>query len=298
MGSTEFGNFEKFCRDSTLPVCNLLSDEHSQAGPWDTADSCKLEGIPLSGGRHLGNVGSIILCAIAIAVTAYLIYRSSRRKAAVGRLEMQIFLVGYLLMSICEVFSVGDIPLGWKVRVAFSAVHIGLITATTWILMLNAVVGFQIIDDGTPLSLILMVSSAGILLIGTGYIALDTGMQWTGYWDSSYEPPNRNIALYVLYQLAPLVFIVAFYVLEAILVLRILGERAPMLYITAAAILFAGGQVINYVASPHICSGTDGKIDGALFQTLLTLASVVLVWMFWSSITEDDWQVPVGTSYP
>lgn len=164
--------------------------------------------------------------------------------------------------------------------------------------MLNAVVGFQIIDDGTPLSLALMVSSAGALLIGTGYIALDTGMQWTGYWDSSYESPNRNIALYVLYQLAPLVFIVAFFVLEAILVLRILGERAPMLYITGAAILFAGGQIINYIASPHICSGTDGKIDGALFQTLLTLASVVLVWMFWSSITEDDWQVPVGTTYP
>lgn len=173
-----------------------------------------------------------------------------------------------------------------------------MITATTWILLLNAVVGFQIIDDGTPLSLALMVSSAAVLLIGTGYIALDTGLQWTGYWDSSYEPPNRNIALYVLYQLAPLVFIVMFFVLEAILVLRILGERAPMLYIAGAAVLFAGGQIINYVASPHICSGTDGKIDGALFETLLTLASVVLIWIFWSSITEDDWQAPVGTTYP
>lgn len=173
-----------------------------------------------------------------------------------------------------------------------------MITATTWILLLNAVVGFQIIDDGTPLSLALMVSSAAVLLIGTGYIALDTGLRWTEYWDSSYESPNRHIALYVLYQLAPLVFIVFFWVLEAILVLRILGERAPMLYITGAAVLFAGGQIINYVASPHICSGTDGKIDGALFQTLLTLASVVLIWIFWSSITEDDWQAPVGTTYP
>lgn len=176
--------------------------------------------------------------------------------------------------------------------------HIGLITATTWILLLNAVVGFQIIDDGTPLSLGLMLSSAAVLLIGTGYIALDTGLSWTGYWDSSYDPPNRNIALYVLYQLAPLVFIVFFFVLEAVLVLRILGEKAPMLYVTGAAILFAGGQIINYIASPHICSGTDGKIDGALFETLLTLCSVVLIWIFWSSITEEDWQVPAGTTYP
>ncbi|KEZ43071.1 hypothetical protein SAPIO_CDS5154 [Scedosporium apiospermum] len=298
MGSTEFGNFEKFCRDSTLPVCNVLSEFHNQTGPWDTDTSCQLKGIPLSNGRHLGNLGSILLCGIAILVSIFLIFRSSRRKAAVGRLEMQLFLVGYLLISICEIFSVGEFPLNGKVRVAFSAIHIGLIAATTWILMLNAVVGYQLIDDGTPLSLALMVSSAAVLLVGTGYIALDTGFQWTGYWDESWTPPNRNIALYVLYQLAPLIFLVAFYVLEAILVLRILGEKAPMLYLTGAAILFAGGQIINYVASSHICSGTNGKIDGALFQTLLTLLSVVLVWIFWSSITEDDWQVPVGGTYP
>ena len=170
--------------------------------------------------------------------------------------------------------------------------------ATTWILLLNAVVGFQIIDDGTPLSLILMVGSAAVLLIGTGYIGLDTGLKITGRWNDSYESPNRHIPLYVLYQIAPLVFIVVFFVLEAILVLRVLGERAPMLFVTGAALLFAAGQIINYIASPHICSGTDGNIDGALFQTLLTLASVVLIWVFWSSITEDDWQAPAGTNYP
>jgi len=32
-----------------------------------------------------------------------------------------------------------------------------------------------------------------------------------------------------------------------------------------------------------------GKIDGSLFQTLFTLLAVIMVWIFWSSITEDDW---------
>lgn len=164
--------------------------------------------------------------------------------------------------------------------------------------MLNAVVGYQVIDDGTPLSLGLMLISAAILLIGTGYIALDTGYHWTGYWDSSYNDPFRNIALYVLYQLIPLIFLVAFYVLEAILVLRVLGETRPMIYLTGAAVLFALGQVFNYAISSHICSGTNGKIDGALFETLFTLFSVIMVWVFWSSITEDDWPVPVGNTYP
>lgn len=181
---------------------------------------------------------------------------------------------------------------------AFTAIHIAGIIASTWMLMLNALVGYQLLDDGTPMSIGLMLGSAAVLFIGTGFIALDTGFKFTNYWDSSYQPPNRNIALYVLYQLMPLIFVVAFYVLEAILVLRILGETRPMIYLTAAGVLFAIGQVFNYVVSQYICDGTNGKIDGAMFETLFTLLSVVLVWIFWSSITEDDWPAPTGATYP
>jgi len=172
-----------------------------------------------------------------------------------------------------------------------------MIVATTWILMLNAAVGYQIIDDGTPMSIGLILISAIALFIGTGYIALDTGYSWTGHFDSSLVDPNRNIGLYVLYQLAPLIFLFVFFVLEAVLVLTVLGERKPMIYLGGAALLFALGQIFNYVISTHICSGTNGKIDGALFETLFTLLSVVTIWYFWSSITEDDWPMPAA-GYP
>lgn len=164
--------------------------------------------------------------------------------------------------------------------------------------MLNAFVGFQILDDGTPVSLGLVVGSAAVLFIGTGYIALDTGYGWTGYFNSSLQDPNRNIGLYVLYQLAPLVFLFVFFVLESILVLRVLGERKPMVFLGAAALLFALGQIFNYVISIYICNGTSGKIDGALFETLFTLLSVGMIWYFWSSITEDDWPVAAANTYP
>jgi len=163
--------------------------------------------------------------------------------------------------------------------------------------MLNAAVGYQIIDDGTPMSIGLILISAIALFIGTGYIALDTGYSWTGHFDSSLVDPNRNIGLYVLYQLAPLIFLFVFFVLEAVLVLTVLGERKPMIYLGGAALLFALGQIFNYVISTHICSGTNGKIDGALFETLFTLLSVVTIWYFWSSITEDDWPMPAA-GYP
>lgn len=210
---------------------------------------------------------------------------------------MQVFLVGYILIEICEIFTVGKFPLRDTVRIAFTGIHLGLIIATLWILMLNAVVGYQLLDDGTPVSVGLLVGSAVVLFIGTGYITLDTGYSWTGHFDGSLSGNNRNIALYVLYQLAPLVFLFAFFVLETALVIRVLGERKPMIYLAAAALLFAIGQIFNYVISIHICNGTNGKIDGALFETLFTLLSVVMIWVFWSSITEDDWPMPVNNQY-
>ena len=97
---------------------------------------------------------------------------------------------------------------------------------------------------------------------------------------------------------AGLIFLVAFFVLEAVLVLRILGETRPMIYLSAAAVLFALGQVFNYAISRFICSGTQGKIDGSMFETLFTLFAVVMIWVFWSSITEDDWPMPAANTYP
>ncbi|KAK3989804.1 chitin synthase III catalytic subunit [Cladorrhinum sp. PSN332] len=295
MGSTNFGNFKDFCHDTTLPICNALSVQRSQNGPWD---GCQLTGIPLSGDRHLGNLGSIILAGVGILASIYLILRSERKRAAVGRREMQVFLAGYLLISICEIFSIGDFPLNSTARLAFSAVHIGAIAATTWLLFLNGIVGYQLMDDGTILSLGLTIGSALVWLIGVGYVVLDTGFQWTGYWNSSYDLPNRNIFLYVTYLLLPLVWVVFFLVLELILVIKVLGETRPLLFLGAAAVSFAAGQVFNFVVSPYICNGTSGAIDGSLFQTLFTVVSVVLVWFFWSSITEDDWPMPVQNPYP
>lgn len=141
---------------------------------------------------------------------------------------MQFFLIGYIIISICEIFTIGGFPLNGAVRRAFVAVHIASIVATTWILLMNGAVGYQLIDDGTALSIGLIFGSAAALFVGTGYIALDTGFTWTRYWLSSLDPPNQAYALYTLYQIVPLLFLVIFFLLETFLVLRVLGETRPM----------------------------------------------------------------------
>ncbi|CAI6333904.1 unnamed protein product [Periconia digitata] len=293
---SDYGKFADFCRDtgnrwSTLPVCYLF-DQASSRDNTGWIGGCELTGIPLGGGRNLANLGSILVCGIAILISAFLLWRSERKKAAVGRREMQLFLLGYIIVSICEIFTVGGFPLDGGVRRGFVAAHLAAVVATLWILMLNGLVGYQLLDDGTPISLGLIVASAAAFFIGVGYVALDTGFSWTGFWDSSLSGDNQSYALYTLYFLGPLVFLVVFFLLEAFLVLRILGERKPMMYLVGAALLFAIGQIFQFVVSVHICTGTDGKINGGLFETLFTLLSVVMIWVFWSSITEDDWPMP------
>jgi hypothetical protein len=191
--------------------------------------------------------------------------------------EMQLFLLGYIIISICEIFTVGGFPLDSSVRMAFVAVHIASIIATAWILMLNGLVGYQLLDDGTAMSLGLILVSAAILFIGTGYIALDTGFNWTGYFnDDTLQRDNRAYALYTLYQLAPLVFMFVFVCLETFLVIRVLGEMKPMgmyrpqpfseytnalpAYLAAAVILFAIGQIFQYVISVHICNEKSTEV--------------------------------------
>ena len=75
-----------------------------------------MTGISVGDGRRLGNLGSILLAGIAIAVSGFLLLKSEKKRAAVGRREMQLFLIGYVIISICEIFTVGEFPLDRQVR--------------------------------------------------------------------------------------------------------------------------------------------------------------------------------------
>jgi hypothetical protein len=242
-----------------------------------------------AGDGRVANLGSIIVCVVAIIVSVLLLLLSQKKRAAVGRREMQIFLILYILVSLAEVFTVGGFLTNRTVLVWFTGIHLGAIAATAWVLLLNAIVGFQLVDDGTPLSVGLVAGSALAFFIGTAYVAVDTGFGEPGNFPVKDPDELKNYALYVLYLLFPLIAIVAFFFLEAFLVLRVLGEIMPMVRLGVSALFFVIGQIFNFIISVHLCDVSNGKIDGALFETLFTLLAVVTLWFFWSSITEDEW---------
>lgn len=184
----------------------------------------------------------------ALVTVLVLLFITQRRKAAVGRREIQLFLLGYFILSLCEIFTIGGFPLNADVRIvsrelcpdhdplttntgqAFTGIHLGIITATTWMLMINGAVGYQAIDDGSFLSVFLLFASTAALFIGTGYIALDTGYNWSGYWNGLEVQfnPDRQYSLYTLYLVAPAVFLFIYFWLSFFLVIRVLGEKKPL----------------------------------------------------------------------
>lgn len=70
----------------------LISASHNQQGPWG---GCQLTGISLSHGRHLGNLGSILLCGAAIVTSILLLLKSDKKKAAVGRRSVASTILTY-----------------------------------------------------------------------------------------------------------------------------------------------------------------------------------------------------------
>jgi len=67
-----------------------------------------------------------------------------------------------------------------------------------------------------------------VVFAGAGYIAMDTALGWTDTFVTSAEEGYRNYALYVIYLLFPIISLAAYFILEAVLVLKVLGEKRPM----------------------------------------------------------------------
>ncbi|KAL7754290.1 hypothetical protein RI367_000271 [Sorochytrium milnesiophthora] len=279
-----FGQFLTICKSaSVIPVCQLFVDR--------TDKICSLNGLDLGAVRIL-DLGDILACLLSICMLLYVAYRTHSKFAAVGRAEMNIFTFFYMLLLISQIISVG----GWvstspaKFRPIYqwvTIIHVGLITATSWVLFLNGFVGFQLVEDGTPLSIYGIFMSAIVVFLGTGYIAADTMLGWT----TKFVPGANlvSIPLYALNFVVPGALLLLYVIIQVFLVTCNLSQRKPLLWLLLAVFLFAAAQAFTFFFSTMICKGAQ-YIDGKLFSTLLTLGAYISVFKYWSSITEDEWE--------
>lgn len=214
-----FGNFELVCLANNLPVCNVFRGNYQ---PY-----CVLKGVGNSPERNVQNPGDIAFTILAALVASWFIFRSQTKFAAVGRREMQILIFIYLLISIVQIFTMGGFITNIRLLAYFTALHIGFIVAFFWVLLLNAVVGYQLYEDGTIFSILMTTIPSLLMFIGSGYIVLDSMFYWSR---SDVEDKNRlrNHGLYFFYFVWPVISIVGYFILEFILVFKILEEWRPL----------------------------------------------------------------------
>ena len=76
-----------------------------------------------------------------------------------GRVEFRIFLVLYFLTIPFQLISTGSfLEQGTTALTAITAIHAGLVAATFWTLLGNAIVSTQVVEDGTMSSLVVSAS--------------------------------------------------------------------------------------------------------------------------------------------
>ncbi|OJT08046.1 hypothetical protein TRAPUB_1059 [Trametes pubescens] len=215
---THFGDFEPLCHQvPSYPWCNLfyrqLQHHNSSVLQGDSADpsaapvginpECGIAQVGHDG--SLANIANIIACALSMILVVLLVFWTSRRRAAVGRVEFRFFLVLYLLTLPFQLISTGSfLQQGSTALTAITAIHAGLVAATFWALLANAIVSTQVVEDGTLSSIVPFNFFNLAFFIATGYIALDVGFSFTSVFGPSNPPADlHSIPLFVLTSIWP-----------------------------------------------------------------------------------------------
>jgi len=159
-----------------------------------------------------------------------------------------------------------------------------------WALLGNALVATQIVEDGTPSSLIPFYIFTLFFMVATTYVSLDVALTITSTLEPGNPPDSlHSTALFILTSIWPGLAAFLYFVLMIWIVVRRLREQRPLVYYVLAGILFVLAQLAYFLLSRPICSGTNAKIDGSFLATILETASVIVLYLAWQGITEDYW---------
>ncbi|KAI0765497.1 chitin synthase III catalytic subunit [Fomes fomentarius] len=303
---SHFGDLKPLCQQvPSYPWCNLFYHQlqshspsvltglsaDSSSAPVGVNPECGIQRVGHNG--SLSNIAQIIATALSILFTLYLIIRTSRRRAAVGRVEFRIFLILYFFTLPLQLLSTGSfLEQGSTALTAITAVHAGFVAATFWALLGNAIVSTQVVEDGTISSLLPFDFFAAAFFAATTYIALDVGFTFTNVFGPSNPPADlHSIPLFILTSIWPGAAALLYFVIMVYVVLGMLNELRPVWYFVLAAVLFVLSQLDFFLLSKVICkAASPSKVDGSFIATILETAAVAVLYLAWRSITEESWE--------
>ncbi|THU84687.1 hypothetical protein K435DRAFT_687056 [Dendrothele bispora CBS 962.96] len=303
---TAFGDFKPLCTNTpSYTWCNLFynqlqrlnnADSLLQGVSKDAASASvgvnPVCGIPRVGHEgSLGNIADLVACLLSMLVMGGIIFVTERRKAAVGRIEIRNFFICYFLTLPLQIITTGSfLEQGSTALVVLTAVHAGLVAALFWMLLANALIATQVLEDGTMSSLMPYFIFTVAFFVVTTYISLDVGLGFTSTLGPSSDPSTlHNIPLFIFTSIWPAVAALLYFVLMTYIVVGVLKETRPLVYYALAAFLFVLSQLAWFMLGKVICEGTSKRVDGSFIATILETASVVVLFFSWRTITVEDW---------
>ncbi|WVO17477.1 hypothetical protein L204_105169 [Cryptococcus depauperatus] len=313
-----FGSFGWICSHTVLPQCNLffsqlfhdprpyvttlfpdssefftrynVSSSSSSEDPVVLAaksdagtgigSNCQIARVGHRGSS--GDIALIVLSAISLFTAFFLAFRATRRWAAVGRTELRLLLVAYGIHSGLQLVTMTSLlEQGSKGLAVVSAIHVAVIVLTFWLLLGNALIATQVVEDGTAAALVPLIVIGILFFVSTLYISLDTAFHWTNALNMSAGD--------VKHLKATALFAVLYLLFMLYIVISVLNEVKPAFLYAGSFVLFVGAQLVFFLASSPLCNSSHGKVNSAFIATLLEIMSVGMLYLAWVSITEDDW---------
>ncbi|ODN76185.1 chitin synthase export chaperone [Cryptococcus amylolentus CBS 6039] len=279
-----FGKFDYICQHAALVICPMLGDEQG------IAPTCYARNVQL-GKQIIFQPATCIVHIAALIMTGIMLYHVRSKYTAVGRKEIVLFFYMYMFVELFAIFlDSGIIPTANKVYPWFAAIYAGCVAALHWCLILNGFVGFQLYEDGTPMSLwFLRISS---LVVGGVCFGIAIA---TFKGTSSSFSPNNAVGLFITYLVFPLICILVYFVSQMLLVVRTLDDRWVIGDLLFMAGFYVAGILVLIAFSVTICDAISHYIDGVFFFTLAMLFTVMMVYKYWDSITKEDLEFSVGS---
>ncbi|KAB8360937.1 hypothetical protein FH972_024669 [Carpinus fangiana] len=283
-----FGDFVAVCQQAALPLCSLIGSS-GLAADAGIQPKCYARTIELANTIIFQGAASFVHI-IALIMTLIMIFHVRSKFTAVGRKEITTFFYIYLVLTIISlVIDSGVVPPGTAPLPYFVAVQIGLASALCISLFINGFLGFQVYEDGTPLSVWLLRLSSLAWFVIVFLVALFTFQGLAGLG------PEKTVGLFVVQYIVNGLLLLVYVVMQIILVTRTLQDRWPLGDIIFGVFFFVIGQVILYALGSHICSVAQHYLDGLFFATVCNLLAVMMVYKYWDSITTEDLEFSVGT---
>lgn len=267
-----FGDFTSICKTAPLPLCASVGPILQAVGHVGIEPNCYARNIELANTIIFEGAASV-MHIVALVMTVVMILHVRSKFTAVGRKEILAFFYTYMLLTFFSlVVDAGVVPPGSDPYPYFVSIQNGFTSALVTCLLINGFVGFQLYEDGTPLSVWMLRICSVVAFAITFLVSLATFKSWAGLG------PTNTVGLFVVLYLLNAIQLFVYTVLQILLVTRTLQDRWPLGDIGFGVFFFVIGQVILYALSGKICNAVAHYLDGLFFATICNLLAVMMVY--------------------